>query len=140
VVNGTALLDADRPGCDQGAPPDREVDIIIAPFASRTARGVVADTWTMLPEDRDPDTITDKDAYERAVADDLAAKLKAFDPEKGDYAITVVGSYPGTKLQVNGRNIRTGQLTDWEFALWEFLSAPGTPEDTATILYAQMAV
>jgi hypothetical protein len=94
----------------------------------------------MLPEDRDPDTITDKPAYEQAVAGDLAANLKAFNPDKGDYAIAVVGFYPDTKLKVSGRNIRTGEPMEWEFALWDFLGDPGTPEDTAIVIYAQMAV
>jgi hypothetical protein len=94
----------------------------------------------VLPEDQDPETISDKPAYERAVADDLAAKLKAFDPEKGEYAITVFGSYPDTKIKVEGRNIRTWEPMEWEFALWDFLGAPGTPDDTAIVIYAQLAV
>jgi hypothetical protein len=94
----------------------------------------------VLPTDREPETIRDKGSYEHVVADDLAAKLRAFDPEKGDYVITLVGSYPDTKLKVSGCNIRTGDPMEWEFAIWDFLSAPGTAEDTATIIYAQLAV
>jgi hypothetical protein len=94
----------------------------------------------VLPEDRDPATIADKGAYEQAVAGNLARKLNAWDADKGDFAITVVGSYPDTKLKVKGCNIRTGKPMEWDFALWDYLSDPGTPVDTATIIYAQMAV
>ena len=93
----------------------------------------------MPPEDRDADTIADKRGFERAVADDLAAKLKAWHPENGSYTIAVTGSYPVTKLHVTGLNVRTDEPSEWGFALWDFLSS-GTPDDTATIIYAQMAV
>jgi hypothetical protein len=97
-----------------------------------------SDEWA--PEPPDPDAITDKGAYEQAIADDLAAKLKAFDPETGDYAISVVGSYPDTKLRVQGRNIRTWEPIKWEFALWEFWKDWGDVNGTATVIYAQLAV
>ena len=94
----------------------------------------------MIPERPDPDTITEKAAHEQAIADDLAAKLKAFDPQMGDYVISVVGSYPDTKLKVAGRNIRTGRPMEWEFALWEFWEDCGDIDGTATVIYAQLAV
>jgi hypothetical protein len=91
------------------------------------------------PDAPHPDAILDKRTYEQAIADDLAAKLRAFDPDMGEYAITVVGSYPDTKLKVSGRNIRTGQPTEWEFALWEFWDEWGTVNGTSTVIYAQLA-
>jgi hypothetical protein len=94
----------------------------------------------VIPERPDPDTITEKPAYEQAIADDLAAKLKAFDPQMGDYVISVIGSYPDTQLRVAGRNIRTGRPMEWEFALWEFWEDSGDIDGTATVIYAQLAV
>ena len=93
----------------------------------------------VIPEPN-PDAIDDKSAYEQAIADDLAAKLKTFDPDKGDYVMSLVGSYPETKLKVSGLNIRTGEPSVWEFALWEFWKDWGDINGTATVIYAQLAV
>jgi hypothetical protein len=88
----------------------------------------------------DPDAIDDKGAYEQAIADELSAKLKAFDPNKGEYSISIIGSYPDTKLKVSGLNIRTEQPTEWEFVVWEFWQEWGDIEGTAAVIYAQLAV
>jgi hypothetical protein len=93
----------------------------------------------VIPEPN-PDAIDDKGAYEQAIADDLAAKLKAFDPQEGDYSISLAGSYPNTKLKVSGPNIRTGKAMEWEFAIWEFWQDWGDINGTATVIYAQLAV
>jgi hypothetical protein len=87
-----------------------------------------------------PDAIDDKGAYEQSIVEDLAAKLKAFDPDKGDYVISLSGSYPETKLEVSGLNIRTEQPMEWEFELWKFWKDWGEINGTATVIYAQLAV
>jgi hypothetical protein len=88
----------------------------------------------------DRDAITDKAAFEREVADRLASMLRNFDPEKGQYAISLAGSYPDTKIKVSGRNIRTREPTDWEFDLWELWQPYEQAEGTAVVVYAQLAV
>jgi hypothetical protein len=93
----------------------------------------------VISPNADSDTIADKPAYEHAIADDLAGKLKAFDPEMGDYSIVVIGSYPDTKLQVSGRNIKTGRPMEWAFPLWELWRDWGNVNGTATVIYANMA-
>jgi hypothetical protein len=66
--------------------------------------------------------------------------LRKFDPEKGDYAVELEGSFPDTKIKIAGCNIRTEEPTEWEFRLWDFWEDWGTVNGTATVIYAQLAV
>ena len=90
--------------------------------------------------DPDPDAITDKGAFEREVADRLASMLRSFDPEMGEYVISLASSYPDTKIKISGRNIRTGRPMDWEFDLWELWQPYEQAGGTAVVIYAQLAV
>jgi hypothetical protein len=93
----------------------------------------------VIRSDPDPETIPDKAVYELAIADDLAGRLKMSHPELGTYSISLVGSYPGTRMKVSGRNVRTEQPTEWEFALWDIWQDWGTVNGTATVIYANLA-
>jgi hypothetical protein len=88
--------------------------------------------------DPGPETILNKAAYEQAVADGLAARLKAWQSNKGDYVITLVGCYLDTKLNVSGRKIRTGEPIQWEFARWEIWQDWGNVNGTTTVIYGNM--
>jgi hypothetical protein len=73
------------------------------------------------------------------------ARLRARDRRRprgqaqGVRSIVVIGSYPDTKLQVSGRNIKTGRPMEWAFPLWELWRDWGNVNGTATVIYANMA-
>jgi hypothetical protein len=98
------------------------------------------DTGSVLPTDPDPDTIADKPAFERGVADELAARLARSEPDRGDYLIRLSGSYPDTEVQVSGRNVRTGDPDEWRFRVWEFFTLPPNAAAAAEVMHANMAV
>lgn len=52
--------------------------------------------------DPDPDAITDKGAFEREVADSLASMLLKFDPEMGEYAISLAAPTPIRRSKSQG--------------------------------------
>ncbi|HEX3510599.1 MAG TPA: hypothetical protein VHT27_05805 [Solirubrobacteraceae bacterium] len=89
----------------------------------------------------DAGAITDKRAYEEAVASYLASILKRRDAQSGEYEIALIGEYPDTKLKVAGNGLASGRPMKWEFAVWEFWADDFTDKTVpglAAMLWANM--